>query len=187
VFGGSREIVPTGMSWNTIPVTIITPLSEVDDMLFWVVKMILDDKEVCAEESKQVTVNGTLCEVNITELVCEVEDSATSLDAMLHVLTDPPRSLAVYLVSSNGTVFGGIWRVVPSGMSWLNIPVALLYSLENENVMYWHIELKDLNSKTSCANVTKEVIVTGAIGPFPTPEITECVLLFTRKPRNQQQ
>ena len=69
-------MVPAGMSWITIPVTIITPLSEVDDMLFWVVKMILDDKEVCAEERKQVTVNGTLCEVNITELVCEVEGSA---------------------------------------------------------------------------------------------------------------
>ena len=32
--------------------------------------------------------NGTLCEVNITELVCEVEDSATSLDAMLQQPAD---------------------------------------------------------------------------------------------------
>ena len=149
VFGGSREMVPAGMSWITIPVTIITPLSEVDDMLFWVVKMILDDKEVCAEERKSISFGSQMCSVDTSNLPVVISTASVEIDAPLSLVAPATSTLHVMLVDSSDTpivedtVYGSSERLVPEGESALVVPVVIIRPLNQVvSPLFWRVWLQ---------------------------------------------
>jgi hypothetical protein len=186
IFGGTSQQVPEGLSWPTVVVTITSSLDDAVGDLYWLVRLEdTDTLNVCASVRKKIIVTSGFglspsplveCSINTTELTCVLSDTAESIDAMIHVVSDQPRTLTVDIVAADDTLYGSSSRAVAEGMSWLNIPVTLLLPLVDVDVLFWQIDLKDLGSKESCAAETKELRIESGFAPSPTPEFTECVL-----------
>ena len=119
------------------------------------------------------------CAINISSLDCEIDDTDETADAVVYAHTDEVRNLAVYIVDSEGTIFGGTSQQVPEGLSWPTVVVTITSSLDDAvGDLYWLVRLEDTDTLNVCASVRKKIIVTSGFGPSPSP-LVECSINTT--------